>query len=57
MIKFDSGKNFVVQNRRLLEAFIQRLGYSRSKSKFVSTFLQDKLNPFDFSFEFKLFKA
>jgi hypothetical protein len=56
MIKYNSDKNFVVQDIRLLEAPIQSLGCRRSESKFVSTLLQEKLDPFNFPFEVKFLR-
>jgi hypothetical protein len=51
MIKYNSDQNFVVQCRT--EGFL-RLTYK--SSEFVSTLLQEKLNPFDFSAGVKLVK-
>jgi hypothetical protein len=55
MIKYNSDQNFVVQDWRLLEELIPKLGCPRSESKFISTILQKTLNIFDFSFELKLY--
>jgi hypothetical protein len=53
LIKYKPDQNFVVQDWRLLQILIQKLGSCRSVSKFVST-LQEKLN---LSFGLKLFKT
>jgi hypothetical protein len=47
MIKYNYNVNFAVLDRRFFEETIQKLGYRRSESKFVSTLFPEKLNPFE----------
>jgi hypothetical protein len=57
MLKYNT-ETFVVQDKRLFEASIQKLGCCRSECRFLSTLLQEILkNLFGFSFGVKLFKA